>query len=97
VADWAGVVRVLSYLVFTDGADRSFMERFDVDAVQAFELLRNRSQDSSTPLHPPAADIVHRGPAHGRDRVAPSKHRAAPEARARCVVVISANKTVKRS
>jgi AmiR/NasT family two-component response regulator len=38
------------------------MERFDVDALRAFELLRRRSQDSNTPLHQIARDLVARGP-----------------------------------
>ena len=36
------------------------MERFDIDAVQAFELLRKLSQDTNTPLARLAADLVHK-------------------------------------
>ena len=38
------------------------MERFDVDAVRAFELLRSLSQDSNTRLALVAEEIVSRGP-----------------------------------
>jgi transcriptional regulator with GAF, ATPase, and Fis domain len=38
------------------------MERFDVDAVRAFELLRSLSQNSNTPLAVVAEEIVSRGP-----------------------------------
>jgi ANTAR domain/GAF domain len=41
------------------------MERFDVDALRAFELLRKLSQDSNTPLQRIARDIVARGPDRG--------------------------------
>jgi hypothetical protein len=43
------------------------MERFDVDALRAFELLRKLSQDSNTPLHQIARDIVARGTDRRRD------------------------------
>jgi transcriptional regulator with GAF, ATPase, and Fis domain len=43
------------------------MERFNVDAVQAFELLRKLSQDSNTPLHRLAQELISRGPDHRRD------------------------------
>ena len=36
------------------------MERFAIDAVQAFELLRKLSQDTNTPLARLAADLVHK-------------------------------------
>jgi GAF domain-containing protein len=36
------------------------MERFDIDAVQAFELIRKLSQDTNTPLAKLAADLVHK-------------------------------------
>jgi AmiR/NasT family two-component response regulator len=38
------------------------MERFDVDAVRAFELLRSLSQNSNTPLASVAEELVSRGP-----------------------------------
>jgi transcriptional regulator with GAF, ATPase, and Fis domain len=38
------------------------MERFDVDAVRAFELLRSLSQDSNTRLASVAKELVSRGP-----------------------------------
>jgi AmiR/NasT family two-component response regulator len=38
------------------------MERFDVDAVQAFDLLRTLSQDTNTKLSDLAAEVVARGP-----------------------------------
>ena len=38
------------------------MERFNVDAIRAFELLRKISQESQTRLADIAADIVDRGP-----------------------------------
>jgi AmiR/NasT family two-component response regulator len=38
------------------------MERFDVDAVRAFELLTRLSQDSNTKLAKVAEEIVARGP-----------------------------------
>jgi transcriptional regulator with GAF, ATPase, and Fis domain len=38
------------------------MERFDVDAVRAFELLKSLSQDSNTRLALVAEEIVSRGP-----------------------------------
>ena len=41
------------------------MERFGVSALRAFELLRKLSQDSNTPLHQIARDIVARGPDRG--------------------------------
>ena len=34
------------------------MERYGVNAIQAFELLRKLSQDSNTPLTQVAADLV---------------------------------------
>ena len=37
------------------------MERFDVDAVRAFELLTRVSQNTNTPVANLAADIVARG------------------------------------
>jgi hypothetical protein len=37
------------------------MERFDVDALRAFDLLRRLSQDSNTPLHQIARDLISRG------------------------------------
>ncbi|GAA1681063.1 hypothetical protein MMUR_06420 [Mycolicibacterium murale] len=40
------------------------MERFNVDAVGAFELLTRLSQDSNTPLREIAAQIVAHGPDH---------------------------------
>jgi ANTAR domain/GAF domain len=43
------------------------MERFDVDALRAFELLRKLLQDSNTPLHQIARDIVARGTDRRRD------------------------------
>lgn len=38
------------------------MERFDVDALRAFDLLRKLSRDSNTPLHQIARDLIARGP-----------------------------------
>ena len=38
------------------------MERFDVDAVRAFELLRKLSQNSNTRLASVAEELVSRGP-----------------------------------
>ncbi len=38
------------------------MERFDVDAVRAFELLRSLSQDSNTRLALVAEELISRGP-----------------------------------
>jgi ANTAR domain-containing protein/GAF domain-containing protein len=37
------------------------MERFDVDALRAFDLLRRLSQDSNTPLYQIARDLIARG------------------------------------
>lgn len=42
------------------------IERFDVDAVRAFELLRRVSQNTNTPVAKLAADIVARGSTQGR-------------------------------
>lgn len=39
------------------------MERFSIDAVQAFELLRKLSQDSNTPVAQLAQRLVETGPA----------------------------------
>ncbi|WP_409434889.1 ANTAR domain-containing protein [Mycobacterium sp. SMC-14] len=36
------------------------MERFDIDAVQAFELLKRLSQNSNTPLTGVALQLVRR-------------------------------------
>jgi transcriptional regulator with GAF, ATPase, and Fis domain len=47
------------------------MERFDVDAVRAFELLRKLSQDSNRPLHRLAEELISRGPDHRRDLRSP--------------------------
>jgi AmiR/NasT family two-component response regulator len=39
------------------------MERFDIDAVQAFDLLKRLSQDGNTPLHDVAQRLTSsRGP-----------------------------------
>jgi len=38
------------------------MERFDVDAVRAFELLRSLSQNTNTRLAEVAEELVKRGP-----------------------------------
>ncbi|MFC0454742.1 ANTAR domain-containing protein [Rhodococcus jostii] len=38
------------------------MERFDVDAVRAFEMLAKISQDSNTPVATVATRVVERGP-----------------------------------
>ena len=40
------------------------MERFDIDAVRAFELLRRLSQEHNIPVARIAADIVAAGPEH---------------------------------
>lgn len=40
------------------------MERFDIDAVRAFELMRRLSQDTNTPIVTIAARIVTTGPDH---------------------------------
>jgi hypothetical protein len=44
------------------------MERFDVDAVRAFELLKRLSQTSNTRLVEVAAQIVARGTGAGTTR-----------------------------
>ncbi|MGE2716307.1 GAF and ANTAR domain-containing protein [Mycolicibacterium litorale] len=36
------------------------MERFDIDAIQAFDLLKQLSQDTNTPLNEVARQLVHR-------------------------------------
>ncbi|MCT7659599.1 GAF and ANTAR domain-containing protein [Mycobacterium sp. CPCC 205710] len=41
------------------------MERYGVDAVQAFEVLRKLSQDSNVPLHRIATDLVSRSHRNG--------------------------------
>jgi transcriptional regulator with GAF, ATPase, and Fis domain len=53
------------------------MERFDVDAVRAFELLKSLSQDSNTKLSMVAEEVVSRGPdPQPRNKRSP---RAAPD------------------
>jgi GAF domain-containing protein len=47
------------------------MERFDVDAVRAFELLRKLSQDSNRPLHRLAQELISHGRDHRRDLRSP--------------------------
>ncbi len=44
------------------------MERFGIDAVAAFELLRRLSQDSNVPLSEVAQGIVEAGPERRDDR-----------------------------
>jgi AmiR/NasT family two-component response regulator len=48
------------------------MERFNVDAVRAFELLTRVSQNTNTPVANLAADIVARGSMRGRPPRQPS-------------------------